>query len=184
MFASEKCLMLLYSFVGDYFLTFIFFCLTRAKVENTYITTKETCIKYARKLVIGWIFVKNEQNMCIKERLLQFAEARKLTKAEIERLCGLGRNSFNNSKSMSSDALARLLLACPDLSAEWLMRGIGPMFKTEAQTNVNNFDLSRMSGNAIKVGDNNTDVNINNDDTLKKLMEMQQQLIDYVTKQK
>lgn len=124
--------------------------------------------------------------MSIKERILAYADVKKLTKAQIEKLSGLGRNSFNNSKSMNSDALATFLANCPDLSAEWLMRGEGNMFRGNTPYNVNNFDMSTIKDNGIKIGDNNNNVSVGNskDETIQKILEMQQQLLNYLTTDK
>lgn len=93
--------------------------------------------------------------MSIKERLLVLAESKKLSVAEIERLCGLSRGSFKNSKSMNSEAVAQLLAVCPDLSAEWLMRGEGDMLKTSSSNIVNTSNIHSQRAHNISNGSGN-----------------------------
>lgn len=43
------------------------------------------------------------------------------------------RRYINGDNSPSVEVVSNILSTYPDLSAEWLMRGVGPMLKSEAQ---------------------------------------------------
>lgn len=121
--------------------------------------------------------------MEIKRRLEDFRREINVTQREFATLAGINPDSYKKYDNPSFDKLEAILNAYPNLSAEWLMRGEGSMFKTDTPTNVNNFDLSSVSDNAIKVTGDNNNVNTK-DDALQKVLEMQQQLINYLTTDK
>ena len=70
--------------------------------------------------------------MNTKERLLQYLDRKGVNKSQFFSNVGLSRTNFTGAnllKSLSSDALVKILTYCPDLSAEWLMRGEGDMLR-------------------------------------------------------
>ncbi len=70
--------------------------------------------------------------MNTKERLLHYLDKKGVNKSAFFKSVGLSRTNFtgtNLTKSLSSDALVKVLTHCPDLSAEWLMRGEGGMLR-------------------------------------------------------
>lgn len=70
--------------------------------------------------------------MNTKERLLYYLDKKGVNKSAFFKSVGLSRTNFtgaNLTKSLSSDALVKVLTHCPDLSAEWLMRGEGSMLR-------------------------------------------------------
>ena len=70
--------------------------------------------------------------MNTKERLLYYLDKKGVNKSAFFKSVGLSRTNFtgaNLTKSLSSDALVKVLTHCPDLSAEWLMRGEGNMLR-------------------------------------------------------
>lgn len=69
--------------------------------------------------------------MDIRERVLHVAELKGIKISELERRLSLSRSYFRNTKSVSADAIARLLVAFPDISADWLLTGQGEMLRSE-----------------------------------------------------
>ena len=75
--------------------------------------------------------------MNTKERLLYYLDKKGVNKSAFFKGVGLSRTNFtgtNLTKSLSSDALVKVLTHCPDLSAEWLMRGEGGMLRQPLST--------------------------------------------------
>lgn len=72
--------------------------------------------------------------MDLKERLLAYIQTLGVSVAEFERQAGLSNGYIKNFKgSLGTDKLENLLLAFPDLSYEWLVRGEGEMPKPNVQ---------------------------------------------------
>jgi len=110
--------------------------------------------------------------MSIKDKILLYAEYKKLSKREVEIRCGLSNSALNNSVKINSEAVALFLNASPDLSAEWLMRGEGEMIKSSHPSNVNNFDLSDHHNNYAN-GANSTAQSSNENKELIELLKQQ-----------
>lgn len=65
------------------------------------------------------------------ERLVKFKEAKGLSNAKISKALGIEPRTFNyyfEGRRTPAFVLERILLAYPELSAEWLLRGEGEMF--------------------------------------------------------
>lgn len=71
--------------------------------------------------------------MDIRERVLHVAELKGIKISELERRLSLSRSYFRNTKSVSADAIARLLVAFPDISADWLLTGQGEMLRQPSE---------------------------------------------------
>lgn len=67
----------------------------------------------------------------VLERLKEYLDAKEITVAAFERAAGLSNASFRKTlqsgKGIGTDKLENILSIYPDLSAEWLLRGNGPM---------------------------------------------------------
>ena len=65
------------------------------------------------------------------KRLGEFLRYKKVRPTQVERECGISNGlvgkAIKKQTHLSSDKLEKILSAFPDLSAEWLLRGIGPM---------------------------------------------------------
>ena len=65
------------------------------------------------------------------ERFKAYLDSKGITNAQAERDCGLSNgligNAFKTKTSIGSDKLEKILSTYQDLSAEWLMRGMGSM---------------------------------------------------------
>lgn len=72
--------------------------------------------------------------MTIK-RLKAYIDFKHISVAAFEKSIGMSNASFAKSlkggKSIGSDKLERILATYDDLSAEWLLRGEGPMLRTD-----------------------------------------------------
>lgn len=70
--------------------------------------------------------------MSVTERFIKYLHAQGISQNHIARLLGVKPQTINNQilrSGVSADVLCRLLDATPSLSAEWLMRGEGPMMR-------------------------------------------------------
>lgn len=66
--------------------------------------------------------------MTIKERLIKFAKSKERSVRAFERETGLTIGYINTIRvSIQPDKLQRIASRYPDLNAEWLMTGVGPM---------------------------------------------------------
>lgn len=68
--------------------------------------------------------------MTVEERFLMFLDAQNLPDQRAEKECGLSAGIVKNARKgsrLGSDKLVKILTAYTDLSAEWLLRGNGPM---------------------------------------------------------
>lgn len=69
--------------------------------------------------------------MTVLERLLEFAKSQDMSTHAFEKRLGKAHSYFNQVKSVSSDVVQRACDVFPELSAEWLIRGKGPMLLTD-----------------------------------------------------
>lgn len=89
--------------------------------------------------------------LTIKEKIMTFLNERNIKKVDFFEATGIQPSNFKG-KNMSSqpggDMLVKILTVYPDLSAEWLMRGEGDMFKTNIpNTNSINFEQINKNSN-------------------------------------
>lgn len=65
------------------------------------------------------------------ERLKCYFESQGIAVGTAEKACGFGnatlRNAFEGGKGVGSDKLEKILSVYPNLSSEWLLRGVGSM---------------------------------------------------------
>ncbi|MBD5238348.1 MAG: hypothetical protein HDS64_01055 [Bacteroidales bacterium] len=71
----------------------------------------------------------------IIERLNEYITAKGLTIAAFERSVGMANASFakalKNNRAIGTDKLENILTHYPDISALWLLRGVGDMFLSD-----------------------------------------------------
>lgn len=73
------------------------------------------------------------ENQSIKERLILFIQAEGLSQGKFERRCGLSNGYVNNLKrSVSTEKLAHIKEAFPNLNTTWLLTGEGEMLLDDA----------------------------------------------------
>lgn len=69
----------------------------------------------------------------VLSRLIEFREAEKLSVNAFAKAIGMGQVTVNHyflqSRKMSFELIDKTLAAFPSLSAEWLLRGEGNMYK-------------------------------------------------------
>ena len=90
------------------------------------------------------------------------------------------RDIIKNNANPRLQTLMLILEGIPTLSAEWLLRGEGPMFHNSSPSNVNNFELSKNKavGNHSNVGDTTSAT----PELVNKLLDQNAQLIEIITK--
>lgn len=83
-------------------------------------------------------------------RMKEYLEYRKIPVARAEKACGLGNATLasafkNNGASIGSEILERFLNVYPDVSAEWLLRGMGSMIIGESKAKTLENKINQMS---------------------------------------
>lgn len=74
------------------------------------------------------------QNDPIKVKILQFLAAKRLKVQTFASIIDMSASNFSGKmllNKLGSDAIIKILAQFPELSAEWLMRGVGPMLLTD-----------------------------------------------------
>lgn len=71
------------------------------------------------------------------ERLKTYFDTQGIAVGTAEKACGFGnatlRNAFEGGKGVGSDKLEKILSIYPNLSSEWLLRGVGSMIIGEGK---------------------------------------------------
>ena len=101
----------------------------------------------------------------VKKRLKTYLTERRLKISTLEKKAGISLGSLRQSNKPSAEFIRLVLEACPDLSAEWLMRGQGNMlldngmqpYARELNGNVDNKPYGNTTINNIKLNDNQDD---------------------------
>lgn len=93
--------------------------------------------------------------MDIKERIQEYLKHKGITPTAVERLLNWGVGSLTKVKSISADRAKEFLLFFPDLSAEWLMRGEGPMLRSDPSQSIGDIIGSTAVGNNVHGSGNN-----------------------------
>lgn len=101
-------------------------------------------------------------------------------------------NYMLGKRKPSLEVCTKILAAFPDISAEWLLRGEGSMYKSDAERHINHIDLSTGKvtgdGSTSVVGDNNAIASGAHstvgasDDIIRQLLQQNQQLINIISK--
>lgn len=69
--------------------------------------------------------------MTVIERIRAYADAKHLCYSKVENDLGKAKSYLSQVKNMSSDVLVRAAERYPDLSMEWVVRGVGQMLLTD-----------------------------------------------------
>lgn len=70
--------------------------------------------------------------MTIRERVLHFIGLKQITRYRFYKLTGLSNGFLDKPGSISSDNCQKICNAFPDLNPEWLLLGIGDMYREKA----------------------------------------------------
>ena len=136
-------------------------------------------------------------NETIIDRIRYIAKEKAYDKiALFARVIGAEQTTVNNyfigKRKPSLEICEKILSAFPDISAEWLLRGEGSMYKSGPDRHINHIDLSTGkvtgdgsisavgNGNAVTTGDHSTAGA--SDDIIRQLLQQNQQLINIITK--
>lgn len=69
----------------------------------------------------------------VLERLKKYIDTKGVSIAALEKAAGMSnaalRKTIQSGKGIGTDKLEKILSVCPDLSAEWLLRGEGDMLR-------------------------------------------------------
>ena len=92
--------------------------------------------------------------MCsTKENIRKIMAQLNLTPGEVERAMRMSSGSFNKDTKVNADAVGYFLREFPTVSADWLFRGEGDMFRTKSGTS---------SVTSVTIGGNNSGSVVNN----------------------
>lgn len=94
------------------------------------------------------------QVMDIKEKVLQYLEAKGISPTRAEVMLKWGKGALIKPKSISSDKIGEFLLLFDDLSAEWLFRGTGEMLLSSRSSESDLIEELKAELNMLK-GENN-----------------------------
>ena len=67
--------------------------------------------------------------MSVKERLKEYLEYKGISVNAFETTTGMSKGYYRNTKHISADVLSRICTTYEDISAEWILRGVGTMLK-------------------------------------------------------
>ena len=88
-------------------------------------------------------------------RFKAYLDAKGIKNAQAERDCGLSNgliaSAIHKNAALGSDKLEQILIAYPDLSAEWLLRGTGHMLISEGINHEQIFKALNMPSNSDKI---------------------------------
>lgn len=91
--------------------------------------------------------------MSTADRLREYLRYKGINNLQAETDCGLSNGYVANSKSMGSDKLEKILNTYHDLSAEWLIRGVGTMLIGDKPNAEQVFKALNMPTNSDKIID-------------------------------
>lgn len=89
-----------------------------------------------------------DKNLTAKERILMFLENQQISKVAFFESVGIAPSNFkgNNIKSkIGSDALVKILTIYPNLSADWLLTGVGSMLRDTSKPTITTQSHKRIS---------------------------------------
>lgn len=94
----------------------------------------------------------------ISERLNTFLKSKRYSVNALSKELGLNQKTLNNqlngSSALSIDTINSILLRFPELSAEWLLRGVGSMIREDGKTIYQvNDGGDNLQGNVINKSD-------------------------------
>lgn len=69
--------------------------------------------------------------MSVKERLLEYLSNKGINANAFENSISVSKSYLRNTKNISAEVVSETLRVYSDLSAEWLLRGEGSMYKSE-----------------------------------------------------
>ena len=69
--------------------------------------------------------------MSVKERLLEYLSSKGINANAFENSISVSKSYLRNTKNISAEVVSEALRVYSDLSAEWLLRGEGSMYKSK-----------------------------------------------------
>ncbi len=70
--------------------------------------------------------------MSVKDRIQEYIDYKGISIYRLEASAGLSKGYWAKTKSISADVVMRISGIYTDISAEWLLRGIGEMLKSQS----------------------------------------------------
>lgn len=137
-----------------------------------------------------------DTEMALKMRVKTCMEKLKISANEMERQCGISHSTIssqvNGKSKLSATVIAELLAYRPDISAEWIFRGIGDMLITNKpmEINIDNSSRGHHNTNTTNYGGTQTIVTqpeqtlprMSKEEALAAIIKQNADLIDYLKK--
>lgn len=83
----------------------------------------------------------------VLQRIIRLSKEKSNSENQFAKLIGANQRTINQQlkkeRSLSLDTVLSVLSSFEDISAEWLLRGEGEMYKTVSENKSNNFDESQ-----------------------------------------
>lgn len=83
----------------------------------------------------------------VLQRIIRLSKEKSNSENQFAKLIGVNQRTINQQlkkeRSLSLDTILSVLSSFGDISAEWLLRGEGEMYKTVSENKNNNFDESQ-----------------------------------------
>lgn len=83
----------------------------------------------------------------VLQRIIRLSKEKSNSENQFAKLIGVNQRTINQQlkkeRSLSLDTILSVLSSFGDISAEWLLRGEGEMYKTVSENKKNNFDESQ-----------------------------------------
>ncbi len=113
-------------------------------------------------------------------RLKSFVKKLSLTDRAFAQKCGIAKNTLSyylaGQRKPSYEAIEKVLLAFPDLSAEWLIRGTGEMMLSQPAQSAQNIETLERMNKMLDTITTLQDVINTKEATIKALLEENRQL--------
>lgn len=103
---------------------------------------------------------KEQKISPIKTRILQFIENLGCSKREFYKKIGVSRGTLESKTGITEDILAKFISIYPEVNLEWLINGVGEVFKSNMQEKEQKTDddikfitlLDKFQQQAIEIG--------------------------------
>lgn len=118
--------------------------------------------------------------MTIKERMTEYQGYRGMSDYAVEKALGKSKGYWHTCKNPTAGIIQLFVEKFPDISAEWLLRGTGPMIRDDESTNTLSNQYVSKAKNVTQSGaiHESTD-----SDTIKQLVEQNKMLLDMLQSQ-
>lgn len=95
-----------------------------------------------------------QEKSLIKKNILQFLEIKGITKYNFYQKTGITRGILDQNNGMSEENTTKFLVCFPEINAEWLILGIGDMYKDQKLGDINHLNKETKQESPANIVDN------------------------------